>query len=113
MLTLYPGLMANMEDAHLIRSLECEPSIMRTPVELELMVRCERLADELHEARGLIELSNDFDFSAEDLRPVLEAHPGNFVCYAKILSMLNDAEIESVEELEKVIQLWKESKPCA
>lgn len=47
MLTLYPGLMANMEDAHLIRSLECEPSIMRTPVELELMARCERLADEL------------------------------------------------------------------
>lgn len=47
MLTLYPGLMANMEDAHLIRSLECEPSIMRTPVEFELMARCERLADEL------------------------------------------------------------------
>jgi len=47
MLTLYPGLMANMEDYHLIRSLECEPQIMRTPVELELMARCERLADEL------------------------------------------------------------------
>lgn len=47
MLTLYPGLMANMDDGHLIRSLECEPSIMRTSVELELMARCERLADEL------------------------------------------------------------------
>ena len=47
MLTLYPSLMANMDDGHLIRSLECEPSIMRTPVELELMARCERLADEL------------------------------------------------------------------
>ena len=49
MLTLYPSLMANMDDGHLIRSLECEPSIMRTPVELELMARCERLADELAE----------------------------------------------------------------
>mgnify|MGYP000272840430 FL=1 len=49
MLTLYPGLMANMEDDHLIRSLECEPSIMRTAVERELMARCERLADELAE----------------------------------------------------------------
>ena len=49
MLTLYPGLMANMEDDHLIRSLECEPAIMRTPVEFELMARCERLADELAE----------------------------------------------------------------
>ena len=47
MLTLYPSLMANMEDDHLIRALECEPSIIRTPVELELMARCERLADEL------------------------------------------------------------------
>jgi hypothetical protein len=39
--------MANMEDDHLIRSLWCEPQIMRTPVELELMARCERLADKL------------------------------------------------------------------
>jgi hypothetical protein len=113
MLTLYPGLMANMDDGHLIRSLECEPAIMRTPVEFELMARCERLADELVEARRLIELADEFSFSAEDLRPVLEAHPGNFVCYAKMLAMLNDAEIESVEELEKVIQLWKEPTPCA
>lgn len=113
MLIFSPGLMANMDDGHLIRSLECEPSIMRTPVELELMARCENLADELHEARGIIELADEFDFTADDLRPVLEAHPGNFVCYAKMLAMLNDAEIESVEELEKVIQLWKESAPCA
>ena len=49
MLTLYPSLMANMDDEHLIRSLECEPAIMRTPVEFELMARCERLADELAE----------------------------------------------------------------
>ena len=49
MLILNPGLLDSMDDGHLIRSLECEPSIMRTPVELELMVRCERLADELAE----------------------------------------------------------------
>ena len=41
--------MACMDTDHLIRSLECEPSIMRTPVELELMARCERLAEELAE----------------------------------------------------------------
>ena len=49
MLTLQPSLKANMGHDHLIRSLECEPQIMRTPVELELMARCERLADELAE----------------------------------------------------------------
>lgn len=54
MLILQPGLMANMDDDYLIRSLECEPAIMRTPVELELMARCERLSDELAEARALL-----------------------------------------------------------
>ena len=49
MLTLYPSLMANMDDGHLIRSLECEPAIMRTPVELELMRRCTDLAAERDE----------------------------------------------------------------
>ena len=43
MLILNPGLMANMDDGHLLRSLECEPSIMRTPVELELMRRLDEL----------------------------------------------------------------------
>lgn len=41
--------MAAMDDDHLIRSLECEPMIMRTAAEIELMARCERLADELAE----------------------------------------------------------------
>ena len=49
MLILHPGIMSKMDDDHLIRSLECEPAIMRTPVELELIARCERLADELAE----------------------------------------------------------------
>ena len=43
MLTLQPSLMANMEHDHLIRSLECEPQIMRTPVEMELMRRLDEL----------------------------------------------------------------------
>lgn len=47
MITLYPGIMANMDNAHLLQSLYCEPTIMRTPVEFELMRRCEALADEL------------------------------------------------------------------
>ena len=49
MLTLYPSLMANMDDGHLIRSLECEPAIMRTPAEIELIKRLEAALDELAE----------------------------------------------------------------
>ena len=65
MLTLYPSLMANMEDDHLIRSLECEPSIMRTPVELELMTRCERLVDELADRPTEAEMEKRYERSLE------------------------------------------------
>lgn len=49
MLILNPSLLASMDDDHLLASLDCEPEILRTAVERELMVRCERLADELAE----------------------------------------------------------------
>ena len=38
-----------MDDGHLLASLDCEPEILRTAVERELMARCERLVDELAE----------------------------------------------------------------
>ena len=47
MLILNPSLLASMDDGHLLASLNCEPEILRTAVERELMARCERLADEL------------------------------------------------------------------
>ena len=76
MLTLYPSLMANMDDGHLIRALECEPAIMRTPVEFELMARCERLSDELHEARDLIALADESleqsEFRAQLIQEIIE-----------------------------------------
>ena len=65
MLLFNPGLMANMDDGHLIRSLECEPSIMRTPVELELMARCERLADELADRPTEAEMEKRYESPLE------------------------------------------------
>lgn len=38
-----------MDDDHLIRVLECEPAIMRTPAEIELIKRLEAALDELSE----------------------------------------------------------------
>lgn len=49
MLILNPGLLDSMDDGHLLASLDCEPEILRTAVERELIARCERLADELAE----------------------------------------------------------------
>ena len=47
MLILNPGLLASMDDAHLLASLDCEPQIMRTAIELELMKRIEAFPDRL------------------------------------------------------------------
>ena len=65
MLILHPGLMASMDDDHLIRSLECEPAIMRTPVELELIARCERLANELADRPTETEMEKRYERSLE------------------------------------------------
>lgn len=73
MLLFNPGLMANMDDGHLIRSLECEPQIMRTPVELELMARCERLADELAEMEKRYESQlEQSEFRAQLIQEIIE-----------------------------------------
>lgn len=45
MLALNPGLVASMDDAHLLAVLGSESSLMRTPVELELIRRLEAIVD--------------------------------------------------------------------
>ena len=79
MLILNPGLMANMDDGHLLRSLECEAAIMRTPVELELMGRLERLADELADRPTEAEMEKRYEspleqseFRAQLIKEIIE-----------------------------------------
>ena len=79
MLILNPGLMANMDDGHLLRSLECEAAIMRTPVEMELMARCERLADELADRPTEAEMEKRYEspleqskFRAQLIKAIIE-----------------------------------------
>lgn len=49
MLNFSPSMMSTMETNHLIQALDCEPSIMRTPAELELIKRLDAALDELAE----------------------------------------------------------------
>ena len=79
MLILNPGLMANMDDGHLLRSLECEAAIMRTPVEMELMGRLERLADELADRPTEAEMEKRYEspleqseFRAQLIKEIIE-----------------------------------------
>ena len=134
MLTLYPSLMANMDDGHLIRSLECEPSIMRTPVELELMARCERLADELADRPEVdtIEARVSEAIAQYPEEDFLEKLADRVFKLGKKLKGDNQAEARAIakeltelgqqvanaaaygrEELDQILNPKKEPKPCA
>lgn len=65
MLILEPGLMANMEDGHLLASLRAEPSIIRTAVELDLIERMERLLDELESRPTEAEIEKRYESPLE------------------------------------------------
>lgn len=107
MLILEPGLMGSMEDGHLLAALDAQPAILRTAVEEQLAWRLEGALDQLQEVADLLELSNEFEFSGSDLRPVCESHPAPFAEIAKMLALLNDAEIMDADELSALIAKGK------
>jgi hypothetical protein len=98
-----------MDTDHLVRSLECEPAIMRTPIELELMRRCYDLADELAEAKGEIEglekkadgldKYSEFEIDPDDCRLMHEAHGATWLEISKMLTVLQNEGIDDVETL--------------
>lgn len=121
MLTLYPGLMANMDDGHLIRSLECEPSIMRTPVELAERPEPDAIDARISEAvaqypeEDFLEALADRVFElGEKLRGdnKAEAH-----AIAKELTELGQTVANAAaygrEELDQILNPKKEPTPCA
>lgn len=107
MLILEPGLMGSMEDWHLLAALEAEPVLLRTAVERQLAWRLEGALDQLQEIKDLVELSEEFEFCGGDLRPVCDSHPAPFAEIAKMLALLNDAEIMDADELSALIAKGK------
>ena len=103
MLILEPGLMGSMEDDHLLAALDAQPIILKSPVEAQLAWRLEGALDRLAEVSDLVELSEEFEFSGADLRPICECHPAPFAEIAKMLALLNDAEIMDADELSALI----------
>ncbi len=104
MLILMPSVMANMTDDHLIASLRVEAGpLTSTPAEMELLDRLEAAIDQLDENKEMSDLAESFSFDADDLRPILEAHPADLDEIAKMLTLLNDAEIMNAEQLKGLI----------
>lgn len=99
-----------MDDGHLLASLDCEPEILRTAVEHELAARLEAALDDATQARELMEACGNFtpEPTAADIIAVGEAHTANWPECAKMLALLNDAEIETAEQLAALIESTKE-----
>lgn len=110
MLILNPGLLASMGDDHLLAALDCEPDILRTAVERELAGRLAAALDDADQARELLEACGNFtpEPTAADIMAVGEAHTANWSECAKMLALLNDAEIETAEQLAALINSTKE-----
>ena len=62
MLLLEPCLMAKMDDGQLLAALDCESPLLRTTVEVELMLRLERMAQTLFDFQIKYErMSHEFE----------------------------------------------------
>lgn len=111
MLILSPGILASMGDDHLLASLDCEPDILRTSVERELARRLAATLDIANQARDLLEAVGAFspEPSAADIVAVGEAHAAAWSECAKMLALLNDAEIETADQLAALIKSTKEN----
>ncbi len=110
MLILNPGLLASFGDDHLLAALDCEPDILCTAVERELAGRLEAALDDAAQARELMEACGNFtpEPTAADILALGEAHTADWSECAKMLALLNDAEIETAEQLKALIESTKE-----
>lgn len=126
------ALLAKMSDEYLIAALYAQRNpLTATPAEDELIKRFERTLDELSEKSAYAQvLINEYDFSeyadreetsrlrrlldfatgicdrvfdADDAKAVLNAHPASFKDTAAMLSLLNQHEIYTPEQLETLL----------
>lgn len=101
---LDPALASNLPTKRLLAALDCQPLILSTPMELELMKRLEKACAKLELFEGFDELIIDYELKAESLERLLESnHKANFDEIADFLAVLHDAEIETADELKTVL----------
>ena len=102
---LTPQLMACMDDAHLIRAAQAEWDDMTgTPLEEQLLCRLEAKTDEESEAAPLTALADEYGFSSEELKPLLECHPGSLEDMAALLKPLHEKNI-GADDLEILLAM--------
>lgn len=95
-----------MSTEHLIAAAHAEiDSLTSTALELELLNRLESLHDSASDAQPIADLLDEFELNAEDVRPVIESHPASLEVMAALLSLLNDHDIHTANQLKQLIEL--------
>ena len=112
------GLLKSKDDEHLLASARAElHALTSTPLELELLDRFETLlnrlepmgaeASELRQLRQLRQLADVLEHagcSAKDVEDLLECHPAPLKDQAALLSLLNDQDIHTFDQLAALIE---------
>ena len=102
MLAMSPNLMGGMSDAHLISALEAEGPL--TPAEIELSNRLQEAIAREEAVEGFLALSEEYEFSSDDLRHLIESHPAGFSVMAEMLQLLNDQEVLDLAALSDLLR---------
>lgn len=99
-------LMKSMAIDHLVASARAEiDPLTSTPLELELLDRLETLLDEQEESKPLADLLDEYEVSTDDMKAVIESHPASLKDQAALLSLLNDQDLYTPDQLKELLDL--------
>lgn len=97
------------EPAHLIAAARSQINpLTSTPLELELLKRFEELHEEHAEAVPFQTIAWEFEVSPDELQELIQSHEGSIKTMTALLTALNDAQINDVSELNKLLTATQE-----
>lgn len=104
----------SMDDEHLLASARAEiDPLTSTALELELLDRFERLLDEASEHKPVADLLEEYEVATDDVKAVIESHPGSLKDQAALLSLLNDQDIHEPDQLKELLDFAAEFRALA
>lgn len=74
-----------------------------TDLERELLRRLETAEAQMEEAEGFLALAAEYDLTAEDVRSIIEAHPGTAKELAELLALLDEHGVLFIGELKTLL----------
>ena len=106
-----------LDDAELVRIASHEISdLTSTPLEVVLLARLETAIESVAEAEefeAFADLADEFSVTSATMRALLESHPATVEEMAKLLVLLNNHDIHTKDQLEKLIASANEFRALA